>query len=192
MSARGVAVPLSKLAGVALAGVVVLGGCSLDYEQISIAEEREESVPETVATDAEFTVVRGAGRTFRISASKAETYPEREEQILHDIEFEEIVDDGEIITEGAAERAVHDTATDDVTMSGDISFYSQEYEARVTTEQLSWDNEEKLLRGPEDGTVRLELDSGSVVEGSGFEADMRRSVARFADAVEGVLVTDDE
>lgn len=189
MSSPAVLAHASRLVAVCAVGLV---GCSLDYEQISIAEEREESVPETVATDIEFTVVRSEARTFRIYASRAETYPEREEQILHGIEFEELGADGEVITRGEAERAVHDTAGDDVTMSGAVSFYSQEYEARVTTEYLFWNNEEKLLRGREDGKVRLELDSGSVVEGTGFEADMRRSIARFAESVEGVLVTDDE
>jgi len=177
---------------VAIAAVVALGGCSLDYEQIEVAEERDEGVPETVVTDAQFTVVRTAARSFRITAERAETYPERQEQILLGLDFEELGADGEVITSGSADRAVHDTATDDVTMSGNISFYSTEYEARVTTGYLSWNNEKKLLQGRNDEAVRLELDSGSVVEGTGFEADMRRSIARFAESVRGVLETNDE
>jgi LPS export ABC transporter protein LptC len=169
-----------------------VGGCSLDYEQLQMAEERDESVPETVVTEADFTVVRSGARSFRISAERAETYPEREEQILTGLSFEELGADGEVITSGAADRAVHDTATDDVTMSGNISFYSREYEARVRTGYLAWNNEEKVLRGRDDGQVRLELDSGTVIEGTGFEADMRRSIARFAESVQGVLVTDEE
>ncbi|MFP4373907.1 MAG: LPS export ABC transporter periplasmic protein LptC [Spirochaetaceae bacterium] len=184
------------IAGVApavvLAVSLVLGACSLDYEQIEMAGERDETVPETVVTDVRFTVVRTAARSFRITAARAETYPEREEQILHGLRFEELGADGEVITSGSADRAVHDTATDDVTMSGNITFYSKEYEARVTTDFLSWDNERKLLQGRHDESVRLELDSGSVVEGTGFEADMRRSIARFAESVRGALETDDE
>ena len=169
-----------------------LTSCSLDYEQLQMAEERDESVPETVISDAEFTVVRTGARSFRISAERAETYPERQEQILSGLSFEELGAGGEVITTGRADRAVHETDTDDVTMSGNISFYSSEYEARVTTDYLHWNNEEKLLRGRDDGEVRLELDSGSVVEGTGFEADMRRSIARFAQSVQGVLETDEE
>ena len=164
----------------------------MDYEQISMAEERDESIPETVVQNAQFTVVRSSSRTFRISAERAETYPERNEQILYGLEFEEIDAEGEVITTGSAGRAVHNTDTDDVTMSDDISFYSSEFEARVTTDFLGWDEEERLLTGRDDGEVRLELDSGSVVEGTGFEADMRRSIARFAQSVQGVLETDDE
>jgi LPS export ABC transporter protein LptC len=172
--------------------VTVLAGCSLDYEQISMAEERDESIPETVIEEATFTVVRSDARTFRIRAERAETYPEREEQILTGLEFEELGPDGEVITRGRADRAVHDTATDDVEMSGNISFYSSEYEARVTTSYLSWNNAEKLLRGRDGEEVTLELDSGSVIGGTGFEADMRRSIARFAESVRGVIETDDE
>jgi LPS export ABC transporter protein LptC len=171
---------------------LAVAGCSLDYEELQMAEERDASVPETVVTEADFTVVRTGARSFRISAERAETYPERDEQILTGLGFEELGADGEVITSGAADRAVHNTATDDVTMSGNISFYSREYEARVTTQYLSWNNEEKLLRGRDDGEVRLELDSGTVIEGTGFEADMRRSIARFAQSVQGVLVTDEE
>jgi LPS export ABC transporter protein LptC len=183
-----------RWSSVLVTGIVALAitGCSLDYEELQMAEERDESVPETVVTDADFTVVRSGGRSFRISAERAETYPEREEQILTGLTFEELGADGAVITSGAADRAVHNTATDDVTMSGSITFYSEEYEARVTTDYLSWKNEEKVLRGRNDGTVRLERDSGTVVEGTGFEADMRRSIARFARSVQGVLVTDED
>lgn len=184
--------PAGRVPALLVALGLAVGGCSLDYEQLQMAEERDESVPETVVTDAEFTVVRSGARSFRISVERAETYPEREEQILTDLSFEELGADGEVITSGAADRAVHNTATDDVIMSGNISFYSREYEARVRTGYLAWNNEEKVLRGREDGQVRLELDSGTVIEGTGFEADMRRSIARFAESVQGVIVTDEE
>jgi LPS export ABC transporter protein LptC len=176
----------------AAAALLLMAGCSLDYDQISMAEERDESVPETIVTEAQFTVVRSPSRTFRISADRAETYPERQEQVLYGLRFEEINADGEVITDGSADRAVHNTETDNVTMEGNISFYSEEYEAQVSTDYLSWNNEERMLTGRDDGEVRLELDSGSVIEGTGFEADMRRSIARFAQSVQGVLVTDDE
>ena len=176
----------------AAAALLLMAGCSLDYDSISMAEERDESVPETIVTEAQFTVVRSSSRTFRISADRAETYPERQEQILYGLRFEEINAEGEVITDGSADQAEHNTETDDVTMEGNISFYSREYEAQVSTDYLSWNNEERMLTGRDDGEVRLELDSGSVVEGTGFEADMRRSIARFAQSVRGVLVTDDE
>ncbi len=190
--AHAAAAAMARAGVVAAAVMLALGACSLDYEQLEVAEERDEGVPETIVTDARFTVVRTAARSFRITAERAETYPERQEQILLGLQFEELGADGEVITSGSADRAVHDSETDDVTMSGNISFYSKEYEARVTTGYLSWNNEEKLLRGRNDETVRLELDSGSVVEGTGFEADMRRSIARFAESVRGVIETDDE
>lgn len=166
--------------------------CSLDYDEIAVTEERDEDVPETVITDAEFTVVRGNGRSFHVTAERAETYPERERQILYELSFEELDSDGRVVTRGTAGRAEHNTADDDVTMSEGISFYSEEYEARVTTEYLAWDNEREVLSGSDDGEVRLELDSGSVLEGTGFEADMRRSIAELASSVRGVVETDEE
>jgi hypothetical protein len=79
-----------------------------------------------------------------------------------------------------------------VELEGAVSFYSSAHEAGIETDYLFWNDEERTLEAKPENLVRVERDSGTVVEGRGFSADLRRAVVRFEDGVEGTVVTEDE
>jgi LPS export ABC transporter protein LptC len=175
-----------------LAAALFATGCSLDYESSRLADERPEGVPESVISDASFTAVREGQRQFTINAAQAETYPERNLRLFNDVSFRELDEEGELLTTGTADTVRYFTESDNVELEGAVSFYSSAHEAGIETDYLFWNDEERTLEAKPENLVRVERDSGTVVEGRGFSADLRRAVVRFEDGVEGTVVTEDE
>lgn len=167
-------------------------GCSLDYDQIRVAEEISADIPETIIKDFTHTVVRNGRRAFSIRAEVSESYPEREEQLLEGIYFVEFDSDEEIVTEGVADRAVLYTETENVEIYEGIEFYTQREEAGLSAEYLLWNDEERILTSEPDAEVTLRQDDGSEVAGRGFRADMKYKTMSFDRDVHGVYVSDDE
>lgn len=182
---------LGSYAVTALA-MVILGACSLDYEQGRIAEERPEEVPETVLFQSSYTVERRNERVLTFTAEQIETYPEREEQLLFGLAFEERNAEGELLTSGSADEAVYYTESTDVELSGAIRFRSETEEAEVSAEYLYWNDEESRLTSREGDRVTVRRDSGSEITGTGFEAETSLKEVSFTGGVSGRLVTDDE
>ena len=171
---------------------LVLGACSLDYRAAQVEDDRAESVPETVLVDARLVIVRSRARRFRVSAARVEHYPEQQQQIFTNFTFEETDGVGAVLSAGSADSAVYFTNSDDIELSGNITFYSYQQEAGIYADWLRWDDEKRILSGTPDGLVRVERDGGSTISGLGFSADMRGSTVEFAEQVAGTLVTEDE
>lgn len=181
----------STLVVAVLLAAGTFAGCSMDYEQSVVAEERPEDVPETVMIEATFTVVRTGSRLFSIEAARAETYPERGERVFTALSFQEIAADGTLLTRGTADHAVFETESENVELSGAVEFFSETEEAGISTPYLFWNDEERILTAREDDLVRVERTNGSVIEGTGFSSDLRLKVVTFSGRVQGRLVTDE-
>lgn len=173
-------------------GALVTVGCSLDYDQVRVAEEISVDIPVTIIKDFTHTVVRNGRRAFSISAEVSESYPDRAEQLLEGIYFVEFDSDEEIVTEGIADRAVLYTETEDVEIYEGIEFYTKREEAGLSADYLFWNDEERILTSETDAEVTLRRDDGSEVEGRGFRADMKYKTMSFERDVRGVYVSDDE
>ncbi len=168
-----------------------LGACSLDYRPAQLEDDRAETVPETVLIEAQLVIVRSEARRFRVSAQRVEHFPEQQQQVFSRFAFEEIDRNGAVLSSGSAESAIYFTDSDDIEMSGNISFYSYQHQAGIHADWLRWNDEQRRLAGSPDGLVRVERDGGSTISGVGFAADMRSSTVEFAEQVSGTLVTDE-
>ncbi|MCK5008225.1 MAG: LPS export ABC transporter periplasmic protein LptC [Spirochaetales bacterium] len=166
--------------------------CSLDYEQARVAESIPGQTPETILIDFTHTVVSGGRIWVILEADRAETYSERKEIVLEGVYFREYDEEGYLLTEAQAERAVFSTDSEDATVSGSIVIYSQEEKASLQASQLFWTREGRRLIAEDGQTVRLQKDDGSFVEGQGFSADFRRKKLEFASRVRGSYVWEEE
>jgi LPS export ABC transporter protein LptC len=181
-------------ARVVLLSILVLFAlsCSLDYEQARVAESIPGQIPETILFEFTHTVV-SEGRVWVIlEAKRAETYGERNEIILEDVYFREYGEEGNLLTEAWAERAVFATDSEDATVSGSIRIYSHEEQASLQAGRISWISEGRRLIADDGQTVRLQKDDGSYVEGEGFSADFRRKKLEFSSRVRGSYVREEE
>jgi LPS export ABC transporter protein LptC len=171
---------------------LLIAGCSLDYGSSQLAEERPEDIPESVIQDASFTTVRTGERTFTVTAAQAESYPEKSLRRFREVSFREYDAEGKLLTEGTAGTATYFTDNDNVELSDDVYFFSTVHDAGISAPYLYWDDEERLLEAKDSDLIRVERDSGTTIQGRGFEADMKRAVVQFTNGVEGTVVTDED
>jgi LPS export ABC transporter protein LptC len=166
--------------------------CSLDYEQARVAETISGQIPETVLFSFTHTIVSGGSVWVVLEAEKAETYTEKKEIVLEGVHFREYDEQGNLLTEAQADRAIFNTESEDATVSGGIVIYSPGEQAALRANQLSWTREGRRLIAEDGQTVRLLKDDGSFVEGRGFAADFRRKKLQFSSRVRGSYVWEEE
>ena len=166
--------------------------CSLDYQQATVAESISDQIPETILFEFTHTVVSGGRVWVILEAQRAESYSERKEIVLQGVFFREYDEEGKLITEARADRAVFATGSENATVSGSIQIYSHEENASLQASRLSWVREGRRLVADDGQTVRLRKDDGSYVEGEGFSADFRRKRLEFSSRVRGSYVREEE
>ena len=180
-----------KRPGLILA-VAVLVSCRLDYGQQQLVDELDEDVPETVLTDVRHTIVRDGSPRFRIIADTAETFTERKRQYLYGIEFSELRPDGSLITSGTADYAEYQVDTEDVELTGNLRFFSEEEQAWLTAEYLYWNSDSRRLTSQASRPVTVHRTDGTRITGRGFVAEMSRASIYFQGGVSGTIVEEEE
>ena len=160
---------------------VVMCGCSLDYGEAMIEEEFSEEIPDTILIEFTHTVVEDDQVVVVLQAERAETYAKRHTTSLSGVRFYEYNDQGEIITEGRADRASFHTESQDAEIVGAITFHSVAEGMSIYAEHLFWEMENKILTSDPQESVRIDKEDGSFLEGKGFEADFRRKLIRLRD-----------
>lgn len=188
MSARGAA---GALRAAALALVVALASCSLDYGMGQAARSIGEDIPDTVLFGVSHTIVRDGVPRFRVTADRVETFEKRGARLLHQVTFEELDRDGTVLTEGTADFARYDIRSEDLELTGSLRFYSASRDAWLTSDYLFWDNAERGLTSRPDLPVQVRRGDGTSVVGRGFAAEMSRSIIRFDAGVRGTLVEEE-
>lgn len=172
--------------------ILYFSNCSLDYSSANIAEDLSEKVPETVFVQFSQTQVKDGKITNKIEAQRAESYTKKKEMILEFARFQELDENGDILTEGKADKAVLYIETDDADLFGNVVFYSYTEETSIYADALYWkDKEEKLLADP-GSTVILKKDDGSYMEGKGFSTDFTLKEIIFTGGVKGSYVKSGE
>jgi len=179
------------VAAILLTAASVLS-CSFDYEGATIDETLAEETPESRIVGLSQTVVENGTTSFEIEAESVEVYEAHTRTVATGVRFREYDEEGELLTEGRADRAVFDNETDDAEFEGDVLLHAVQDELTVRTDRVEWISEERRLRTPPGSRVRLEQDDGSYLEGRGFEADLRRRRVRFQSEVRGYYVISDE
>lgn len=150
-----------------------------------------ETIPDSILNDFSYTIVREGVPTYLLDADSAEFYSGREETHLGGLVFQELNQDGGLVTEGLADQAIYFTGTENAELEGTLSFFSAAEEATIHSDYLYWDSENKLLLGRDDGHVSIRSEAGSGLDGTGFEADIRRRFVDFHGEVTGVYVPEE-
>ena len=151
-----------------------------------------DTIPDSELEEFTYTIVRGGSPTYLLEADLAQFYQEREETHLEGLIFRELDTEGSLVTEGTADEAIYFTATENAELEGSLSFFSAIEEATINSDYLYWDAENKLLVGRADREVSIRSESGSGLDGVGFQADIRRRFVDFSGEVSGTFVPDEE
>jgi len=176
----------------AVAGILALAGCSMDYRATEVAEKAAAGVPDTVATGIVHKIFKNGHLSFVLEASQAQTFNSQKETIITNASFEEMDDKGKVVTNGQAGRIVYHSDTENAEISGQVSVHSASEKAQVTADSLSWENKEKRLSAPTGEMVTVKKDDGSFLQGTGFVGDFRTRQVTYTGRVEGTYVWEEK
>ena len=152
---------------------VLCAGCKLDYKDADLAEEMNAQVPNSVLEDFSQVVVRDGKVSYIFSADHAELYDSTKLTYFDNIGFTEYKADGSTGTEGAAQRAVHDSKTDNIIFDGKIILNSTVQDFVVKSDYLEWNNEAKILKSLDDTEGTMYFNS----------ADLKRMPSNFGNVL---------
>ncbi len=166
-------------------------GCSLDYRDPA-AGETGEGVPTILMEKVTHSLVERGVLVMRVEAERTESHDEAKKILLFGVRFQEYDSRGEPVSRGRADRVEYFTDTKNAVISGNVEVVSHREKGGIRTDHLSWDNEKRVLKGLEHGRTETFDEEGSRFSGQGFEADLKRLVVTFAEAVEGDYAVPDE
>ncbi len=177
----------AALAAAAL-GAALLGSCRFNYGPAGAARNTSAS-PTAVFVNYRHNVVTHGALSFRLTATRAETFDSEKKTVLQDVRFAEYdPDTGALVSRGRADSAVYHSDSVDADFSGDVRLESKRQDAILVGDSLHWDDKAKRLTGPLDRTVTISRSDGSFVSGAGFEAEALSRSFAFRGSVSGELV----
>jgi LPS export ABC transporter protein LptC len=177
----------AAVAATALAAALA-GACSLNYEQAKVAEQLAPEIPDTVMLGFTHTVVSDGRVWVRLWAQRAEGYDQAKKIVLTGVRFQEFDSQGQLATEGVADRAVYHSDSENAEVSGHILIRALGEKASLSAESLSWVRAGRRLSSGAGQLVRLAKEDGSFLEGRGFQADFSRRRLEFSQGASGGYV----
>lgn len=178
-----------------LIGVLILlllfPSCTFDYRSAMVEENLSEEIPTSVLLNFNQTIVKNGRIILEAEAERAEIYDALDKTVIQGLFFAEYGREGEKLTEGRAENGVYYNDSENAEFSGNVYLYSITEETGIRTENLTWDNEKRLLTTPTETTVTIERDDGSRLEGQGLEADLRLRKIVLNRGVSGTYYTEE-
>ena len=171
--------------------VSVLTMCSIDYDSAFVLESLNEEIPDYVIYDLKQTDIDNKGGRTVMTADKAEAFNLQNETKFYNIDFQQKNNKGDVTKYGHSDYGVL-MENNDALLEGSVYVYSNDNQASIEADELSWTNEEKILTSHSDKTVKLTDEDGSVIQGKGFYADFRKNEISFNDSVTGKLVYEEK
>jgi LPS export ABC transporter protein LptC len=168
-----------------------LPSCTFDYgEEVSAGEDD----PDIVMGDVDYVRVRDGDPVVRFQAQLAERYETRQTMELRDFSFEQFYDHGNgINATGRAGSARVELDSGNIQLEKSILIAVDSEDIIIETDNLSWQDEKRVLAGNETDAVNITRSDGTLFFGQGFTADVRSRTWTFSGAVEGIFVdTDDD
>ncbi|AEF84506.1 conserved hypothetical protein [Treponema primitia ZAS-2] len=177
----------SFLIGIAL---VLLGSCSFDYGDM---ESENEDQPDIIMGEVEYVRMRDGDPVVRFRAQLAERYEKRQTMELRNFSFEQFYNHGDDVNaSGRAGNALVELESGNILLEKSIIIAVESEDITIETDNLSWEDEPRLLTGGEEDTVGIQRSDGTLFSGKGFFADARSRTWAFSGGVDGTFVDKDE
>ncbi len=164
--------------------------CSFDYgTAMSAIPER----PDLIMNDVEYVRVQDGEPLVRFHADAAEQYEEKQLMELDSLEFEQFYKQGsEVNVRGSVGAAQVEINTGNVAMEGGVRIDVSSDDLSISTDALTWRNDERVVKGSAEGEVRIERSDGTSFIGRGFSANAREQTFAFDGGIEGVYFEEGE
>jgi hypothetical protein len=171
---------------------VCMAGCSIDYREGQIAEELEDELPNIRMVNLRHRVATKDRLIIDMTVQRSESFEAAKKIVLYGVNFHEYGQSGEVTAEGQADMVVYHTDTKNAEIEGNINMVSHKEEGGIRARHLYWDDGRRFLSALPDEETEIFDEEGSRFSGRGFEADIKRLIVSFLDAVDGNFVTAEE
>jgi LPS export ABC transporter protein LptC len=166
------------------------GSCSFDYG--NEAAENEDQ-PDIIMGNVEYVRVRDGDPVVRFRAQLAERYENRQTMELQNFSFEQFYAHGdEINATGRAGNALVELESGNIQLEEGIIISVDSEDITIETDNLSWEDEKRILAGRKESTVDIQRSDGTVFSGQGFSADARSRTWAFTGGVNGTYIDTEE
>lgn len=167
---------------------LLLVSCSFNYSEL---EENTSRYPDLLMSDLDYVRVRDGKAVLRFQAETAARFEEEQLMRLQYLSFEQYSSDG-VDAAGQAGQADMELNTGNSRLDGAVNIVVPSEELSIETSALFWDDESNMLYGDKDASVLIKQSDGSILQGTGFFADVRRRSWSFDTAVSGSYYEEDE
>jgi hypothetical protein len=147
--------------------------------------------------DVEYVRMENSLPVVRMRSKEARRYEAKHTMEMDDFSFEqynaavpETAELPDVNVRGRGASVKIETDSGNLTMAGDVSIDVNSEDFSLRTEDLAWEDEERLLLAP--GEVVITRSDGTRLSGRNLSADTRRREWRFEEAVSGDIVEEDE
>lgn len=168
---------------------LLTAGCSLKYSED--VRNAEDSVPEFVFSDADFTRYENSKNTVSMHAKKLEQYKGGNKTYADSISFTMRDKDGAVDTEGSCGLLASDSQTEKYSLYNDIQIFNHSRKVRISADQLRWNGRNEQLTSGRSDTITI-IKEGTTIRGSGFSASGVSNEFAFTGAVSGTVDTADD
>jgi Protein of unknown function (DUF1239). len=168
---------------------LLAGGCSLRYTEN--VTNSEDTVPEFVFEDAEFTRYENSRSTMSMHAEKLEQYKGGSRTYADNVRFTMKTEDGKIDTEGSCGLLASDSQAKKYSLYNGIQLFNHSRNVRIQADQLRWNGKSEQLTSGRSDTITI-IKDGTTIRGSGFSASGVSSEFAFTGAVSGTVDTSDD
>ncbi len=171
-----------------LAAALLLSGCALTYEKDQIPQP--DSIPQMVFDTLRQTGVKNGHTLYTMETDGAQVFQTKKEMLLKRFRFREYDSQGVLASQGEADSATIDTATNDARLAGRLKARSEDQKVTLEVDGgpsggLRWTNEDRVLRTEPNTPVRLTKDDGSKIEAQGLVLDLWSNTLDLEESVRG-------
>jgi len=171
-----------------MGAVVFMFSCSVKYEDQNKEVVKSQEVPDTMMENFKLIKMKKNVPYVEVLAKKAEIFDSQNRTLLYNTEFIEY--DGHkqnVVTRGKADIVEYFNDTENATLTGNLNFYSKKEEIEISGESILWNSDLKSIGSGENDLMFLKKDDGSILEGYGFNADLKHSTFFFSGSVNGEI-----
>ncbi len=161
-------------------------GCSFDYGTV---EPPAEEQPDIVMYDVEYVRVENGEPMVKFNAEKAEHYEKSRTMKLSNFSFTQFnQDEDKEDTSGFAGSGVINLDSKDVSLDGGVHVDVPSEDIEISASKLDWKDKPKHLNAGSQSEVFIERPDGTVIQGSGFSADLQSRSWEFSGGISGTYV----
>lgn len=139
--------------------------CRFDYTIVQDEAAEIEAVADYQFNNMDFYAIKKGGMYLYVEGEQASFYNENGQIEFKGISFKQFDETGSVVVTGTADSASVESASENVTISGNVICYSIQEETTILTNQLIWENQLREITSLPGEEVTFVKDNGSKAVG---------------------------